>query len=63
MKKEFMEKIKHLFGVELIDEPISKPKRFIIRCKIENRAVLSYLAMNKIRHEKHIGNYYFVFVK
>lgn len=63
MKKEFIEKIKYLFGVELVDEPISKPKKFIIRCKIENRAVLSYLAMNKIRCEEHRDNYYFVFVK
>lgn len=63
VKKEFIEKIKHLFGVELIDEPIGKPKRFVMRCEIESRAVLSYLAMNKIRYEKHRDNYYFIFVK
>ena len=63
MKKDFIERIKHLFNVELIDEQISKPKRFIIRCKIENMAILSYLSLNKIRYEKHMGNYYFVFVK
>ena len=63
MKKEFIEKIKNLFGVELIDEPISKPKRFIIRCKIENMAILSYFAMHKIRCEEHMKGYYFVYVK
>ena len=63
MKKEFIKKIKHLFDVDIIDEPIGKAKRFVIHCKIESRAVLSYLAISKIRHEKHTNNYYFVFVK
>ena len=34
MKKDFIERIKHLFNVELIDEPISKPKACINRYKI-----------------------------
>lgn len=63
MKKAFIEKIKNLFGVELVDEPISKPKRSFIRCKITDRAILAYLAMNNIRCEQHRNDYYFVYVK
>ena len=63
MKKEFIERIKNLFSVELVDEPIGKPIRNFIRCKIENDQILSYFATNEIRYEAHMKGYYFVFVK
>jgi len=63
MKKEFIEKIKKLFSVELVDEPIGKPRRNFIHCKIENNQVLAYFAMNNIRYEQHMHDYYFVYVK
>ena len=62
MKKEFIERIKNLFSVELVDEPIGKSRRNFIRCKIENNQILSYFTSNKIRYEEHMKGYYFVYV-
>lgn len=63
MKKQFIEKIKNLFNVELVDEPIGKTHRNFIRCKITNNQILSYFKINGIRCEEHMKDYYFVYVK
>ena len=59
-KEEFLEKIKHQFGIELEVERSAKNWIYVVIGKTEQYKILPYLEKNKIRYEKHLNNGFYV---
>ena len=59
-KEEFLEKIKHQFGIELEIERSEKNWIYVVIVRTEQYKILTYLEKNKIRYEKHLNNGFYV---
>ena len=59
-KEEFLEKIKHQFGIELEVERSAKNWIYVVIGKTEQYKILPYLEKNKIRYEEHLNNGFYV---
>ena len=59
-KEEFLEKIKHQFGIELEIERSAKNWIYVRIEKQDQYKILPYLEKNKIRYEKHLNDGFFI---
>ena len=59
-KKDFIETIKHQFGIALEVERSAKNWIYVKIGREERYKVLPYLEKNKIRYEKHLNDGYYI---
>lgn len=59
-REEFLEKIKHQFGIELEIERSAKNWIYVVIGRTEQYKILPYLENNNIRYEKHLNDGFYI---
>ena len=59
-KKDFIEIIKHQFGITLEIERSARNWIYVVIGRTEQYKILPYLEKNKIRYEKHLNDGFFI---